>query len=68
MADALVPCSREIVAPGEIENLGPKPGGDFSGPVGGSGIDDDGFVREVRGRLQAGRQLRLFAPYHQAKG
>ena len=51
MPDALIPRRREIVTPGEIENLRPEVRCNFFGPVGRAGIDDDDFIGEVRGRL-----------------
>src|SRR5260370_27817216 len=67
MPDALIARGREVVAPGEIENLGAEAGRNFFRAVGRTGIDDDDLVDKVRGRLQATRQLLFLIPDHQAK-
>jgi len=68
MPDALIPRRCEIVTPGEIENLRAKAGRDFFGPVRRAGIDNDGFIDKIRGRLQAIGKRGFFVSNHQAEG
>jgi hypothetical protein len=64
MPDALIPRRREVVAPGELEHPRPQLGCQVTSAVGGAGIDDNGFINEVRGGLQTGRQLWFFVAHH----
>src|SRR5260370_23953056 len=59
--------SREVVAPGEIKHPRPELRRQLARAVGRAGIDHDGLVDQVRGRLQAARQLRFLVPNHQAE-